>query len=378
MIGPGIPGTAFDAFTEGFPDGLVGTIGVRLITPDGTVVVARTTANIIELVPIDATARYRYAGTYPTDPGTYLLVWDDGSDELSDSEVVLVAYTPQSVLNPPSSDTGPQPGPCTEWVTAEDVAECCGADSSDATAYETFATTAAMVLWELSGRVFSGECFQTVRPCRQQCGCWAWGDGGDLGGALAFYWAPWAGWWGNECGDRCGCGRLSRVKLPGFPVRAITEVLIDGEVVPDDEYRLDGYRWLTRMADPGPPVRARYWPSCQNLALDADQPGTFEVTYIFGQDPPQAGVDAAAQLACQLARACGAADGECVLPAGVTRVTRAGVQYERGVLASFLEQGKTGLVSVDAFLAAYNRGNRGRRPGVWSPDVQQYAKRLGS
>src|SRR5438128_508567 len=79
-----------------------------------------------------------------------------------------------------------------------------------------------------------------------------------------------------------GCGCLSTVRLSGYPVREVSEVKIDGDVVDPSEYRLDGWQDLVRMDDPGPPVRKRRWPHSQNLALDDDQPNTFSVTYSHG------------------------------------------------------------------------------------------------
>lgn len=242
-----------------------------------------------------------------------------------------------------------------------------------------------MALYEISGRQFTGVCERTVRPCRDACGCWGvasglgpWAWGGTAWGY------PLIGAWVNECGDRCGCGSLSRVRLAGYPVREILEVLIDGVVLDpldvngNPNYRLDGWRWLVRMDDPGPPVVKRRWPSCQNLSLDDTEAGTFSVTYEWGVSPPQLGIDAAAELACQLYLACGGSEA-CDLPAGVTRVVRQGVEIDRQLLANWFDPTKaTGLVHVDLFLRAYWRTRAQRRPAVYSPDVAAYARRVGA
>ncbi len=170
---------------------------------------------------------------------------------------------------------------------------------------------------------------------------------------------------------------MSTVRLSGYPVTEIVEVLIGGEVVDPATYRLDGWRRLVRLDDPGPPVVRRFWPSCQNLALNSDQPGTFEVTYKSGVQPPQIGRDAAAELACQLWQQCAGSD--CVLPGGVTKVTRQGVEIDKVALGSWFEPGvSTGMVTVDSFLAAYWKKGGGRRPAFWSPDVQAMARTVGS
>jgi hypothetical protein len=240
-----------------------------------------------------------------------------------------------------------------------------------------------MVLYEKSGRQFSGLCTRTVRPCRESCGCF-----GDAASGLGWYWGGYGaaysggGFWRNECGDRCGCGTLSRVRLAGYPVRSVTEVKIDGVVMAaldangNPNYRLDSWRSLVRMDDPGPPSVPRSWPACQNLSLAETKPGTFSITYQYGVDPPQLGRDAAAQLACELYKSCHGAD--CQLPVGATKVVRQGVTVDRGLLANWLDPSKpTGLVLVDSFLAAYWPRKTGRRPLVYSPDIQPFARKVG-
>lgn len=286
---------------------------------------------------------------------------------------------------------GPVLGPTVAWIDAVDVAECCGVDldSVGPALLDQVALEASMALYEISGRQFTGLCDRTVRPCRDACGCWgspslglgpwtwsmaSWGWGGNGGG--------W--WWTNECGDRCGCGSLSTVRLAGYPVREIVEVKIDGVVLPyldgggHPNYRLDSWRDLVRMDDPGPPAQPRTWPACQQLALDSDQQGTFEVSYRWGVDPPELGRRAAAEIACQLYMSCAGA--ECKLPAGTTRVVRQGVTVERSLLANWFDPTKaTGLVATDLFLRAYWSDRQGRRrPAVFSPDVQPYARRVGT
>jgi hypothetical protein len=281
---------------------------------------------------------------------------------------------------------GPVLGPCEAWIDGADVADCCSkADvGSDTSLLDMVAIEASMALFEISGRQFTGLCDRTVRPCRQECDCWgpaslglgpwAWSSAGP---------PNWRWGWTNECGDRCGCEPLSRVKLNGYPVREIVEVKIDGDVLAADDddgnpnYRLDGWRWLVRMDTPGDPVTANRWPSCQNLALEDTEDGTFSVSYRHGVDPPELGRRAAAALACQLYLSC--SGGDCVLPAGATKVTRQGVQIDRGLLVNWFDPQKaTGVPAIDLFLRGYWRTRSGRRPAVFSPDVQRFARRVGS
>lgn len=97
---------------------------------------------------------------------------------------------------------------------------------------------------------------------------------------------------------------------------------------------------------------------------------------------------AAAQLACEIYKACAdVTSGDCVLPKGVTRVTRQGVTIEKLAFTSWGYIGKnnrgfapgwrTGLPLVDAFLNAYARSGLVRRPVFWSPGKRQYAQEFG-
>lgn len=283
----------------------------------------------------------------------------------------------------------PTAGPCVAWVDVDQVAACCSVDvGSDTSVLEDAALAASSLLFELSGRQWNGVCSQTVRPCADSCGCWGWLTSPASPGVPqvpVFSWGGWGvfgwGWgWGfGEGGDgaTCGCGALSRALLPGYPVVSITEVQINGVVLSADEYRLDGWRWLTRMADAD--GNEQFWPACQRMDVPLGEDGTWGVTYDFGVAPPILGEMAAAQLACQIYKAC---DGqECLLPVGTTQVTRQGISIQR---APFLSWGRiqgqwaTGLNLVDAFLSAYNPAGLKRPPDVWSPDLPAYGVRLGS
>lgn len=272
---------------------------------------------------------------------------------------------------------GPTLGPGTAWIDGDSVAGCCRVENPDPERLEVVAVEASMVLYEVSGRRFSGLCETTVRPASQPCRCYATSRAAGLG---AWYWTStpygWA-WADGECGDTFGCQPMSVWRLNGYPVRQVTQVKIDGAVVDPSGYRLDGWRNLVRLDDPGPPVVRRAWPGCQNMSLNDDQPGTFSVSYQYGIDPPPIGLDAACQLACQLYLAC--SNQKCELPSGATKVTRQGVQVDRGLLANWFDPTKpTGLVAVDAFLAAYWSRARGRRPAVFSQDVQKFGRRVGT
>lgn len=298
-----------------------------------------------------------------------------------------------------SSALGPVAGPCVAWIDADDVARCAGVEVNSETAdlLEEKALSASMLLFEMSGRKYNGGCEQTVRPCSPTCSCWNVFGPATLAGTASWYFAPWQGvWtWQDGCGGVCGCGMQSKVLLGGYPVTQVTDVQIDGVEIPEVDpdtgkpnWRLDGYKYLTRLdyIDDQGVTQPRRWPACQNLSLPDGEKTTWSVTYKYGTAPPLPGLDAAAQLAGELYKACGGA--ECALPQGVTRLQRQGVTLERGLLltwsSGFTSRGirtgswTTGLELVDAFLSTYNPWGARRRPGIWSPDLPQYAQKLGS
>jgi hypothetical protein len=309
-----------------------------------------------------------------TDPGVYLYqVVGTGAVEAAGSGDFTIL---QSVITP-TDVPWPQFGPCQPWIDCADIKEYCD-DASDAL-LTPITVVASQVMFEVSGRQFTGRCERTVRPCQNRT-CW------DAIPWYNYYGAPWAwsfgseglwGWgWYDGQGCHCGCTPLSRVLLPGYPVIEILEVLIDGAVVAPTSYRLDEWRWLTRMRDPAEPDTPLFWPSCQVLDLDDTEPGTFSVNYLAGSDPPQAGKEAAAALACELYRE--KVGGECKLPSGAVRIVRQGVTIERlQPLASMLRRGETGIPAIDLFIAAYNPAGLRRRPAIWSPDGPKYARPVG-
>jgi hypothetical protein len=284
---------------------------------------------------------------------------------------------PSSVIPPPAS-VGPQMPPCTTWIDGEDLALCAQAADTDPGVLDGVAVMASMLMFELSGRQFNGICGPvTVRPCREG-GCSA----GLAGwGSWQWSWGYWSGdwgygwFWGNEDGGRlCSCGYDSKVEIAGYPVTEIVEVKIDGQVVAPTfpsgapAYRLDEWRFLTRLSDPADPSNPLFWPLCQRLDLQDDQPGTWSVKYIYGAPPPPLGIEAAKQIGCQLLNA--VSGKPCQLPSNATKLVKQGTTIERVTpLATILRAGGTGLVMVDAFIAAYNPSGLKRRPAVMSPDL---------
>ena len=366
----------FEAIFESGVSGAVGDLAVQIVNNIGAIVSGPTTVGIIEFPA--GSGFYQATLTAPAQIGQYGIAWSlDGSfDEqhISVDDLTVVAAGAGDALPPISPigpGPGPVPGPCNAWVTDEQVAACCSIDvGTDYDVFDSYATSASRLLWELSGRLFSGTCDRTVRPCAtNSCGGWQ-----VLSRGHVIHWSGAA--WYNTYDEvtTCGCRALPRIKLAGYPIREIVEVKIDGDVVDEDTYRLDEWHYLTRKD-------GLLWPGCQDLSRDDDEEGTFSVRYTYGQNPPQAGQDAAGELACEMYKSCnGASLAECALPQGATRITRQGVVIELLTFTAWgRQQGiwRTGMPSVDYFLNAANPSGV-RRPAFWGPSSRlQYARPVG-
>lgn len=271
-------------------------------------------------------------------------------------------------------------GPCTPWIDAEEVFGASGVTLDDSVDVNDAAAAAQGVLFALSGRQFAGSCIGFVRPCRLGCGWGSLAGGGsgvDLALAGADWWFGWSGgswgWYGagDGTGASCGCEPLSEVKLAGYPITGIEEVVINGDVVPADEYRLDRNRYLVRLRDEN--GERRFWPACQDLSRNPGENHTWSIKYLYGAPPPVAGKLACAELAVQFYLAMTGSE-DCILPVGVTKVTRQGVTIER--LVPLFSAGRaTGLVLTDAFLSSYNPGGLRRRPAIISPGYPRFPRR---
>jgi hypothetical protein len=141
------------------------------------------------------------------------------------------------------------------------------------------------------------------------------------------------------------------VRLPHPDVVAVSVVAVDG--IPFDAWRLDG-AWLSRTDGHG-------WSMCRD---------TTTATYTYGHQPPEAGRMAVVELASELGRdASDDPDQPCRLPQRVTSVTRQGLTYEALDPAQYLEQGLTGINSIDMWIRSVNPYGRKQPAQVWSPDL---------
>lgn len=315
----------------------------------------------VALPPIVHVALGQYEYTFDVNDaaplGQWIINWIgvwEGDDETG-SECFIV-------------DPAPSAGrTCGGWVTVEQVRSCCtslpaSGDFSDEAVQDAI-DVATDLLYTLSGAQFVGVCAKTIRPCARDC-CfdnWAWGT-----------WVSFSSWpnpsdpssWPPR---QCGCGCLPKVDLGYFPIRSVTQVKIDGEIVDPATYRLDEQRYLVRLASTSDPTSGIGWPHCQRLDLPDTEPDTWSVTFEYGQPAPPAGVNAAKKLACEIAKAC--AGIACELPGRVTNAVRQGVSFTL-MDPSMLDNGLTGLYEVDLFLMAYNPQKSRGMTVVYSPDLQ--------
>jgi hypothetical protein len=240
---------------------------------------------------------------------------------------------------------------CAPWATDADLCSPCDLYELDAVDIDDALQMATDVLFNFTGRRWPGVCEETVRPCRtERCGCQ----------------------------ETCGCGWLSEVHLPGYPVVEVTEVLVDGDVVPESEYRVDDARYLVGLTKADGTLRR--WPSCQRLERADSEDRTFSVTYSWGLDPPVGGIRSAASLACQLLMACqpeAIKDGRCRLPKRVTTITRQGITLAILDPLSLFREGLTGLAEVDLWVASVRAGDSRRGATVVDPLRHRSVRRPG-
>ncbi len=278
----------------------------------------------------------------------------------------------------------PQQTTCGDWCDYSDVILCGDSRYAELDPYnvEDQIPIASDLLWRMSGpggASYTGECEATVRPCANRASIVnspMWERAGAAGFST-FAWGAAGGWWWGydsswgmcgcgtgELGASCGCSGLSQIRLGPVPIIDITEVVVNGTVVPDTDYRIDEFQWLVRLPDAGT-TTPRYWPCCSRLDLPLSADNTFGVTFTYGTLPPPSGVEAAAVLAGELALArCG---GDCNLPESVQRQSRENVDFV------VISPDPTGISlwpdAVKRWLRAVNPNDLRSLPSVWSPEI---------
>jgi hypothetical protein len=245
-----------------------------------------------------------------------------------------------------------QNAPCS-W----DAIPCgCDLDLNDqATAYAV--ETASYVLWALSGRQF-GCCELTVRPCRRSCA------GGLADGAWGARLVD--GSWVNlpcrSCAGPCACSEVCEVRLPHAPACGVTEVIVDGSLLAEGQWRLEDREWLVLEEGAG------CFPDCQDMSLPLGAPGTYGISWTYGTPPPTAGRRAVGALACEILKAC-RNDSSCCLPKRTQSFNRQGVSAVLIDPFEFFDRKRTGIYEVDLFLLAANPLGRTAPARILSPDM---------
>jgi hypothetical protein len=245
---------------------------------------------------------------------------------------------------------------CPDWpVLYPGGAPCPALASLDPAEQELYEAMAAQYLWNWTGRAL-GTCPVLARPCRSDCpgasltsfwGLGPYSPGSASGGAR---WGPVLvnGQWFNitcgTCRDECSCGGPPALRLPG-PVASITQVLIDGVVLPQPgHYRVDNHTLLVR-------TDGEAWPTCQDMSAPTTAENTFEVSYLYGATVPPQGQLAAGVLACELGKAA-AQDPSCLLPRRLQTIARQGVTMTFLDSMDDLDKGRTGIWVVDSWVAS--------------------------
>lgn len=222
--------------------------------------------------------------------------------------------------------------------------------------------TASFVLWALSGRQF-GCCELSFRPCRREC--WQGLEGGQWGARLVE--GDWVNLPCRRCTGRCACSEVCEVRLPHAPACSVVEVVMDGETLASDLWRLEDSEWLVVDSSAG------CFPECQDMSLSLGDPGTWGVVYEYGTPPPTAARRAVGALACEIIKAC-SGDSSCCLPKRTQSYNRQGISVVLLDSMDFFDKGRTGIYEVDLFLSAVNPLNRPSGARVVSPDSEPRAR----
>lgn len=217
-------------------------------------------------------------------------------------------------------------GPCEPWTCWDDVLGCLPTGALDGVSSamrEAVIDEASEMLWNLSGRVYSGLCTTTRSICLACRTCWPM---------------------------ICSCTPVNGLDLGlRSPVWAVWDVYADGVLLDQSAYTLIDHRWLVRTDGA--------WPSNFGL-LD---PSAFRATWAYGRPVPIGGKRAAAVLAATFAQAC---PRECDVPENAVSIVSEGVTYVLD--PAQLAQGRTGLGRVDMWLASDAKGRK-RRDRIYIP-----------
>lgn len=257
-------------------------------------------------------------------------------------------------------------GPCSPWIGADEVLALQGLSTLDPELAQVAALASSEWLYRKSAMLFPGSCGPvTVRPVARPL------DVDTRSSAFLPMGYVASGIYGRATGviSTYGTLRPPEVDLGPYPVTQVTEVKIDGVVIPPAEYALQDQRKLVRMRIDvsAVPTQRRGWPTSQVLDLPDTEVGTFSVTFMYGTPPPQLGIVAARAAAKYLGDVMlGSPDR---LPSRMTSISRQGISVAVLDTMTYLDTGWTGITEVDHFISTYNPTHAVRAPTVWSPDL---------
>lgn len=361
MVGRGATIT-LDAFYKDASNAAVDPTNpkVSILDPASTVVVSLATPTHVGL------GHYQYE--YPVDVGAQLGAWQARWFGLVNGVQVGPVDDGFTVVAAGSIDTSTRTGQtCQPWVTSGDPYCQATLDAGVSSAeLDICLQIATDVLWNLTGRRWSGVCTDSIRPQAQ----WKKWDGYG-----PRFWAasqtPLFNFGVCTChrSRETGCNHIPEIRLPNGPVVPDSPIVhVNGELFTD--WRVDDGRWLVRTDGEG-------WPCCQNLLLDDTEDRTWSVVYEFGSMPPIGGARMAAVYGCQLALSFSPdLAGKCRLPKRVTRITRQGVTASAVDPETLVEKGQLGLVEVDAWVGSIINGNKRRRATVMVPGRWRGSRRV--
>lgn len=256
---------------------------------------------------------------------------------------------------------------CEPWATHEDASGPCADYGMDLDLLDQAMQVSSDVLFNLTGRKWSGVCSDSIRPqaqWRAHDGPARWWPALTSGSA-----SPW-GWCSCHRGRETGCASVPEIRLPSGPVIAGSIVVkIDGDEFFD--FRLDDHRYLIRTDGQG-------WPCCQDLRADDTEEHTWSVAWDFGRRPPIGGRRAAASLGCELALLhTPDMSARCRIPRRATTVNRQGVTLNLEDSKALFKDGITGLPEVDLWVTSVRLGAARRRMSVMIPGRWRSARRVG-
>jgi hypothetical protein len=165
----------------------------------------------------------------------------------------------------------------------------------------------------------------------------------------------------SECGvcrGFCNCGSGDRIRVLSSvgPVVAVTEVEVDGDIIPSTEWRFYPSSQLLYRVPPD------VWPTRDTKWADCGDPDTMCVEVQIGSTPDAWALAVHAELTCELIKSC--TGGACRLPSNASSVTGQGVS-----ITLTPEDAKMFIPSVAGWVAAINPAGATQPTKVFSPDI---------